>query len=55
MENKMNKSIFITFALLLIGCSGEDSVLFEKISYQIALEKAQRLNKSIMVNVFSDG
>lgn len=51
----MNNLIFIMVVFLIIGCSGGDSVLFEKLSYQTVLEKAQKFNKSVMVDVFSDG
>lgn len=52
---KMNNLLFIFVVFLVIGCSGGDSVFFEKLSYQTALEKAQKVNKSVMVDVFSDG
>jgi hypothetical protein len=55
MEIKLKKIFFLMLVPLLINCSSEKGIFFENLSFQMALEKAQQLNKSIMVDVFSDG
>ena len=51
----MNKLILLVSIALLINCSSEQGVFFENLSFQKALEKAQQINKPILIDVFSDG
>jgi hypothetical protein len=50
------KNLFgMALSFFLMGCMSEQGVVFEEIGYQQILEKAQKLNKPILVDVFSDG
>ena len=45
----------IISTFFILGCTSQNGVFFEKLSYQQTLEKAHGLNKAVMVDVFSDG
>jgi uncharacterized membrane protein len=50
------KNVFaMIVAFSLIGCVVQEGVVFEKLSFQQTLGKARNLNKSILVDMFSDG
>ncbi len=51
----MKKFFLLLLFPFFINCSSGNGVFLENLSFQKALEKAQQINKPILVDVFSDG
>lgn len=51
----MKNFLGIVITLIIWGCTSQQGVSFESLSYKQTLEKALKINKPIMVESFSDG